>query len=282
MQMNCAWSEYLKVLPLWMRDQVDKYGGENLQELRLRINKPPVLVMNNLTMEFDRVVTEDDIRYLVNIASKYSPWSANSITRGYITIAGGHRIGVCGEAIVRNGVVEGIRKINALCIRVARDFPGISSAIQTEGESILIVGTPGVGKTTFLRDLIRNYSLYGSKSVGVVDERGEIFPMNNGSCCFDTGPKTDVLSWTNKQSGIEMLLRSMNPGVIAVDEISSAEDCATLLRAGWSGVYLFATAHAAGKEDLYRRSTYKPLMKTMLFDKIITIFSDKSWKIERL
>ena len=146
----------------------------------------------------------------------------------------------------------------------------------------MILGSPGSGKTTFLRDLIRQISNRGKESVAVVDERGELFPGHQGISFFDPGSKTDILRGCPKASGIEMVLRTMGPGVIAVDEITAEADCAALMRAGWCGVRLIATAHASGPDDLRSRPIYRSLRQCGLFGQAVILKHDKSWTAERM
>ena len=280
--MICAWDSLIHILPIWMRDEVDRLGRENLQELRLRKNLSPELIFNGYSMYIDRTIRQDDLDFCINIASNYSPWTATTLSNGYITAAGGHRIGVCGEAVVENGFMTGIRSADMLCIRVARDFPGISKNIPLCAGSTLIIGSPGSGKTTLLRDLIRRQSQRRQGSIGVVDERRELFPKHNDNSCFDPGPKTDILSGCRKGQGIEILIRCMNPITIAVDEITSKEDCKVLLHAAWCGVSLFATAHAGSKEDLYSRMVYKPLIESQIFKTLVIMHPDKSIELEMI
>ena len=229
----------------------------------------------------NEIVSVDDITFTVNSASRYSPWSASTIRRGYITAPGGHRIGLCGDAVMQNGEMTGIRNPNALCIRIARDFPGIASKAPNS-DSLLIIGRPGSGKTTLLRDLIRNRSNAEGGSIGVVDERGELFPVSRGMSCFDTGKKTDILTGCGKAQGIDMALRTMGPATVAVDEITAEEDCEALLRARGCGVRLLATAHAAGVDDLRSRPVYRKLCESGLFSVVAVLGRDKSWKLERM
>ena len=280
--MRCAWQEYLKLLPVWLRKEVDERCKEDLQELRLRTGQPPTLIAAGGIAVIDRIAAGEDLNYVINAASQYSPWAASTISKGYITATGGHRIGVCGEAVIHNGLVTGIRTVTSLCIRVARDFPGIAANAVRYNGSILIVGPPCSGKTTLLRDLIRQRSNSGVGSIAVMDERGEIFPVVNGSPCYSSGKNTDILTGCSKQQGIDILLRTMGPSCIAVDEITEETDCHALLNAGWSGVTLLATAHAAGKSDLYSRPVYSPLIKNHLFDTLLLLQSDKTWKAERI
>lgn len=273
--MRCAWKELLAILPVWCRKEVDELGREHLQELRLRLGLPPELIRWGGNVRLNRAVTAEDLSYTVNTASRYSPWAAATVAKGYLTAPGGHRIGLCGEAVLQNGTMTGLRQITSLCIRVARDIPGIARKLQCHTGSILILGKPGCGKTTLLRDLIRLRSEV--ESIGVVDERGELFPAG-----FDTGSRTDILTGCGKAQGIEALLRTMSPGTIAVDEITAGEDCVALIQAGWCGINLLATAHAASREDLLHRPVYKPLTKSGLFDTLVILHSDKSWMAERM
>lgn len=280
--MQCAWDALLNLLPIRLRAAVDRQSKNNLQELRLRLGRQPELVTAAGSFWLQDTITAADIQFCINAASKYSPWAAHTTQYGYITAAGGHRIGICGEAITDNNRVTGLRNPTALCIRVARDFQGISADIPVHNSSVLILGPPGSGKTTLLRDIIRKCSNTGKHHISVVDERGELFPSINGKFCYDVGNKTDILSGCRKDHGIEMLLRCMGPSVIAVDEITAAEDCEALIQAGWCGVHLFATAHANGKDDLFSRPVYKPIVETHLFNTVVTLNPDKTWRVERM
>lgn len=268
--MTCAWTEFLALLPPWLRPEVDKSGRETLRELRLRLGEGPELV-GGTSRFLSRKVNREDLTYVLNGASRYSPWAAASVAEGYLTIPGGHRMGLCGEVVVKDGIVTALRTCTSVCIRVARDFPGLAQKAAGLEGSILILGAPGSGKTTLLRDLIRQRSR--KMAVGVVDERGELFPEGT----FFAGERTDVLSGCPKPLGLDRLLRTMGPKCIAVDEITSREDCQGLLRAGWCGVSLMATAHAAGKRDLLTRPVYGPLVETHLFDHILTVLPDQRW-----
>jgi stage III sporulation protein AA len=279
MQMNCAWQELLSFLPTSLRYEVDIAGKETMQELRLRAGQTAELICGTKHMRVPAKVSQQDLQFVLNIASKYSPWLSETLTRGYLTAPGGHRIGVCGEVVIKDGRITGIRNATSLCIRVARDFHGLANDYNLLNGSVLIIGQPGSGKTTFLRDLIRNRSERSQECVAVVDERCEIFPhMAN----FETGHRTDVMSGCSKKEGIEMMLRTMGPDTIAVDEITSESDCKGLLHAAWCGVSLIATAHAGSKCDLFNRPVYKPLIKAGIFDWLVILRKDKSWFAERI
>ena len=277
--MKCEWDKLLAILPPDLREPVDRLGKEELQELRLRKGQCPQLILGNCEKLLQRLVTTEDILHVINTASRYSPWAASGLGMGYITAPGGHRIGICGEAVVKEGKVTGIRNPSSLCIRVARCFPGIAGHAGEKPGNILIAGPPGTGKTTLLRDLIRQISDRQSGAVVVVDERGELFPEG---CGFPVGKHTDVLTGCGKPAGIDMALKTMGPSVIAVDEITSEADCDALGQAVWCGVRLIATVHASGKEDLSGRRIYRRLLESGHFDRLLVLRQDKSWTEERM
>ena len=273
--MTCAWNELLSILPLRMRRHANELGRADAHQIYLRRGERPELVLGDRPAFLEETVTAEDLNFVINTASRYSPWAAATISRGYITAPGGHRIGICGDAVVKNGEISGIRNISSLCIRVARDFPGLSGELVRQSGSVLILGAPGWGKTTLLRDLIREKSKSG-KYVSVVDERDELFPAG-----FSRGPRTEVLTGCRKAEGVEMLLRTMGPEIIAMDEITAEEDCLALQNAAWCGVALLATAHASSLADYLHRSVYAPLVRQNLFETIVILHRDKSWHLER-
>lgn len=273
--MKCAWRELLSVLPLWLRTDVDRLGQMDAQEIRLRLGQSPCLVCKNENHYLHGNVTQDDLQFVVNTASQYSPWASQTVACGYITASGGHRIGMCGDAIMQNGCVNGIRTVSSLCIRVARDFPGVALPLMQCKGSVLIIGPPGSGKTTMLRDLIRQRSALGA--VCVADERGEIFPSG-----IYRGSNVDVLYGPSKADSIEMLLRTMNPYAIAVDEITATRDAEAVKSAFGCGTHIFATAHAWDLSDLNRRAAYKNLMECNVFTHIAVLKRNKTCHVERV
>lgn len=279
--MDCQWTALLNILPAWLRAIVSQTQDKYLQEIRLRVGCNPTLVCKGEIIRARRPATKDDLEFCINTASRYSPWAHQSMANGFIAVQGGHRIGICGTVIVDNGVPMGIRDVSSLCIRVARQFTGIGERAAHYSGNILILGRPGSGKTTLLRDIIRCKSQNGMV-VCVVDERQELFPCVGGVSCFQCGENTDIISGCRKADGIEMAIRLMNPDVIAVDEITANRDCDALINAGWCGISLLATAHAASKMDFLVRPIYRPLVESRLFDTLLILHEDKSWRLERV
>lgn len=273
MQMICAWNELISILPQWLRQQIVAFEKKPLEEIRMRVNSPPELVCSDCTRWLTQIVQADDIRFCVNAASRYSPWAASTVSQGYITAQGGHRIGLCGEAVIKNGFFAGFRTVHSLCIRIARDFSGAASLVDSYNKSILILGAPGWGKTTLLRDLARKTA--SDCEVGVVDERRELFPDG-----FPIGKRMDILYGCPKHQGIETLLRTMTPEVIAVDEITAEEDCKAIINAIGCGIRLLATAHASGMEDYQKRCVYNQLRTNSVFDCFLILHPDKTYHME--
>lgn len=269
--MKCAWDNLLSILPSGLR----RLEPDGIWEIRLRLGQNVELTGPEGSRWLAYKPKKDDLNFVINTASRYSPWTAQTMAQGYITAPGGHRIGLGGEVVVDNGKVTGVRTVDSLCIRVARDITGIGREHRSLRGSVLILGPPGAGKTTLLRDLCREVSL--RETVAVVDERGELFPAG-----FDRGKSMDVLFLCPKPQGVDMALRTLGPSTIAVDEITGEEDARALLRAGWCGVRLLATAHASGMQDLKTRPIYKSLMEEHLFDHILICRRDKSRPAERM
>lgn len=280
--MTCAWTSFLSVIPAWMRSEIDLLAADTLQELRLRVDRFPELITMSGNLQLKSAVKYEDLKFCINAASRYSPWSAWTSRYGYITASGGHRIGLCGQVSVKDAVMTGVAVPTSLCIRIARDFKGLVKDERLLYGSVLIVGSPGSGKTTLLRDLIRFRSENNRGAIAVVDEKEEIFPTDNGKLYFPPGPRTDIICGCSKAQGIDCLLRNMGPQTIAVDEITAAEDCIALAHAGRCGVDLLATAHAGSKRDFIKRPIYRPIIESGIFEYLLILREDKTWTFERI
>lgn len=214
----------------------------------------------------------------------FPPTPHGSIAQA-ISRRGGHRLGLCGTAIVREGKMTGMKELRSVCIRVARDFPGLAAGLPDRlgTGSALILGPPGAGKTTLLRDLIRQISDGKGEAVAVADQRGELFPALYQGYQFQTGSRTDVLTGASKAEGMELLLRSMGPKWIAVDEITALEDCAAMEQCSYCGVRFLATAHAWSVEDLAPAARYTGrLLQTGMFQTAVVLQPDQTYTVEEL
>lgn len=265
-----------------MTELIDPETKADAEEIRLRVGQPLGLTLGTGDRLCGRtVVTSRDMDTVLEIATGASVYAAEeSIRRGYITVRGGHRIGICGTAVVKNGEICGIREMSSISIRIAREHKGIAREIYEElatrgrAESLIIIAPPGWGKTSFLRDLIRLVSDGGvlpSMRVAVADERGELAAALAGAPQLDLGVNSDVMTGAPKDRAVLMLLRTMNPQVIAVDEITAPEDVQALMKAANCGTLLLATAHAESVNDFIRRPVYEPLLENSVFKDAVTI-----------
>lgn len=265
--------ELLSILPPGFRKEMDQYDLHEIQEIRLRLDNPGELVTDHGSRWLSHRTSSDDLNFLVNAASRYSPWAASTVAKGFLTAPGGHRIGLCGDAVIQNGAMTGIRTVTSACIRIVHDIQGIAKGIPSG--NVIVLGAPGWGKTTLLRDLIRQRAEAGT--VAVVDERGEIFPTG-----FMRGKRTDVLTGCRKSEGISIMIRTMSPKTLAVDEITEEADTKALLDAYGCGVSLLATAHAASLEEFRSRLVYQPLNQHKVFHWALVLHPDKHWQLERM
>ena len=252
------------------------------EELRLRVGRPMTVVQSGEERSLGGSAVEGrDLEQLVEIASRASLHAVlDQVRRGYLTMRGGHRIGLCGTAVMREGEVHNLSRLSSANIRVARQVLGaadpVLEAVCPQGrlESTLILAPPGLGKTTLLRDLIRQVSDGRNCQplrVAVADERGEVAGLYHGRPQLDVGARTDVLEGCPKAQGLMLLLRAMNPQVLAADEITDPQDVAALRTAVGCGAVLLATAHGTVKEDLERRVLYRTLLEEGLFRRLVRI-----------
>ena len=222
--------EILEYFPLHIKNELSKYINSNkLEEIRVRNQRPIILKCNNVLIKTQYFVKTEDILEIMQKITENSLYSyQKQISEGYITLKGGHRVGISGNVVMENEKVININYIYSLNFRIANEIIGVSNevfkTIYNDGNILnsLILSPPGAGKTTLLRDLIRNLSEY--KTVGVVDERGEIAAMYKNSPQNDLGVQVDILNNIPKSIGMKMLIRSMAPEVICADEIGTKED----------------------------------------------------------
>lgn len=263
------------LLPESMRRQAAERCGR-AEELRLRVGRRPTALIDGVEREFGGPeVTGDDLRAVLERATGASlHTAAQALAQGYLS-CGGLRIGVCGVAAVQEGRITGFRAFSSLAIRIPRQCRGVCDALTDRlyaagFESTLVISPPGGGKTTALREIVRRLSDAGTR-VAVVDERNELSATENGRPRFDLGRDSDVLVGVGKAEGAMLLLRTMNPQVIAMDEISGKEDIDAAAQICGCAVGLLASAHASSAEELRMRPLYRMLLELGLFRNLVVI-----------
>ena len=250
--------DMIRYLPKEMRQSVDSDTVEKAEEIRLRVGQPLEIVMGDEGIKRYGNISQMQMRECLNYLTGYSPYILEEEMRqGCFTIEGGHRVGISGH---KGAVTDSVSSVGAINIRVAHEVKGCAAELipwMKKGEgwyhTILFSG-PGVGKTTCLRDLIRIISsgegLHRGYKVGLVDERSEIAACHMGVPQNDLGERCDVLDNCPKSVGMRMLLRSMSPAILAVDELGSAEEFEMVQEAMNSGVYVLGTMHAGNVTEL--------------------------------
>lgn len=272
-----------------IQQELDTYNIK-IEEIRLRSNKPLILKIGQETKVIDYIIKQQEVLQIFENICENSLYSyTRQICDGYITIKGGNRVGVVGSAVINNGKVININYISSLNFRIARQQIGVSNFIMRDiideksgnVHNTLIVSPPGGGKTTLLRDIVRNISNgyneigFKGKTVGVVDERGEIAAMYKGIPQNDLGIRTDVIDNITKPEGMRILVRSMCPDVIACDEIGSIEDIKAIDYAMCSGVKGIFTAHGKDLDELNKNTELCKLLNKHIFERIILLNIEK-------
>ena len=267
--------------------------ADKLEEIRLRSSKPLILKIEQEIIVTEYIVSQQEVLQSFEKICESSIYSyRKQICDGYITIKGGNRVGIVGSAVVDNGQVTNINYISSLNFRIASQRIGCSNnvmedIIDFQNNSVyntLIVSPPGCGKTTLLRDIIRNISNgtvgFNGKTVGIVDERGEIAAMYKGIPQNDIGIFTDVISNVSKAKGMNMLIRSMSPDIIACDEIGSKEDIEAISTAICSGAKGIFTVHGRSIEEIMLNDNLNNLLKKNIIERIFILNPKKKGDAE--
>ncbi|MGL4914254.1 MAG: stage III sporulation protein AA [Romboutsia sp.] len=302
--MNKLSDEIINSLSVNLREKIKSISKNNvnIEEIRLRSQKPLILNANNkdyfynlnsgqldVKMDNPYIVTKEDVEQTFQIICKYSIHSfMDDIKKGFITLKGGHRVGLVGKAIVEDGQVKNLKHVSSLNIRVSREIKGCSDKIlphiiraNNQVNNTLIISPPQCGKTTLIRDVVRNlsngnedYAFKGIK-VALIDERNEISGSYLGIPQMDVGIRTDIIETCPKDLGIMMLLRSMSPNLIVTDEIGNIDEIKALYTALNGGVSLITTVHGDSIEDIKTRKELSNLLDKDLFKKIIILSAKK-------
>lgn len=259
---------------------------EELQEIRLRVGHPVILLYQNEESILRHIVCERDLNETMEYVSNYSLYAyENELRQGFITVEGGHRVGVAGQVLSEHGNVKKMKQISSLNIRISHEvidcaepiFPYITYNKQVC--HTLIISPPKCGKTTMLRDVIRQIS-NGNRwvkgcTVGVVDERSELAGCYQGIPQNHVGMRTDVLDCCPKAEGMLMLIRSMAPQVIAVDEIGSVDDVRAMEYAMHCGCKMIATVHGNSMEEIRKKPVLDDLIRKRRFERYIVLRNGK-------
>ncbi|KGM94990.1 stage III sporulation protein AA [Clostridium novyi A str. 4552] len=268
------------VLPKEMQMKLDSINNiDKLQEIRIKVNKPLIIYLENKEIILDYIIKKEDIKIILQRISNYSIYAfEEEIKQGYITIKGGHRVGICGSCVIQDEAIKTIKNIASLNIRICREVIGCSNKIMPyilKRENVfntIIISPPKCGKTTLIRDISRNLSI-AKKKICIIDERSEIASCFEGVPQMDVGIRTDILDNCVKSQGIIMAIRSMAPEVIVCDEIGTNRDVESIIMAMNSGVNLITTIHGFGIEDLYRRPVFNEVIENKIFNRAIILSS---------
>lgn len=264
--------------PMKIRQQIesmDSFTKESIEEVRVYRGKEIQVFAGGKKLKLSGRIEGGDINNLLNNLMKFSYYAyEDDMAKGFITIDGGHRVGICGKTVMDKDRVTMIRDISSLNIRYSKEIIGCSDTLMhlivnkdNSLNNVLIVSPPGCGKTTLLRDIARNIGTKGYK-VGICDERSEITGMYNGESSYHFGMMTDVLDGCPKAEGMLMMIRSMSPQVVITDEIGKKEDVSAIKSCVNCGVKVITTIHGNDVTDLKKSAIYETI-ENKTFDVII-------------
>ena len=276
----------LKFLPKNIADLINKLPPnqkEELEEIRIRISRPIEITLKGAPRFLSYIIRQEDAFHLMNKISQFSIYTLEEeLKRGYITVSGGHRIGLAGKVILEEGKVKAIRDIASFNIRIAKEKIGIAEKItpfiyKDSWMHTMIIGPPQTGKTTLLRDIARIISTgklekgIQAYKVGIVDERSEIAGCVNGIPQMSFGHRLDVLDSCPKAEGMMMMIRSMSPDVLVVDEIGRKEDAEAIKEAVHAGIKLIMTTHGSSLDEVKNRPSLKTIIDQNIFQRFIVL-----------
>lgn len=292
--MEMVFSFLPKKLCAQLQDMTPMMMGK-VEELRIRVGRPLEVIIGGDPFFFPYEVSSSDAEQLLNSIGQFSLYTLEEeLKRGYITIAGGHRVGLAGKVILENGAVKAVRDISSFNIRIAREKIGVAEPLtdylfKGEWQHTLLIGAPQTGKTTVLRDIARMISSgidrkgIAPQKVGIVDERSEIAGCVHGVPQLEFGTRVDVLDGCPKAEGMMMMIRSMSPDVLIVDEIGRVEDTQAVLEAVNAGIKLIITTHGHTLAEVKKRPFFSEILKQNIFERFIELqrgkFGARSYKV---
>lgn len=261
---------------------------DKLYEIRLRVGRPLFLTYDGGECFLKRkerepyLVTQEDLKETLEYVSGYSLYAyEEEVRQGFLSVQGGHRVGVTGKVILNGNQIQGMKYISCINVRLAHQVKGCADLVMPYIQNkdwiahTLIISPPRCGKTTLLRDIIRQISNgrdgVEGKTVGVVDERSELAGCYQGIPQNDLGIRTDILDGCPKAEGMQMLIRSMSPAVVAVDELGGEEDFQAVRSVIHCGCKLIATAHGNSLDDILQQPLFKKLLQERVFERYILL-----------
>lgn len=260
-----------------LKKELSAFKGKNINEIRLRADCPISVLVDGKTVFIDKIkpTIEDIENVMLKVCKRSIHTYEEQIKLGFITSDNGERIGLSGEIVKSEGKISTIKNVTSLCIRIPNDIYGVAldffnKVYVKNGGSVLVLSEPGVGKTTFIRDLTRLISDVLNKNVIVVDERNEI-AVKNGNRKLLHGKNIDVLTYSDKQFGFTQAIRTLNPHVIVTDELIEDSDVSSVIDTIYGGVWVVATAHAKSIDDCFSRLRLVKLKESKAFDYYVVI-----------
>jgi len=263
------------------QDQLKSFDMLDIEEIRMSVGQPLLVRTGRKEQRVWPKSRQSDLEQLIASACRQSVYAyTDTLRQGFITLEGGHRIGVCGFGVIHGKELHTITSVSSAVIRIARQVFGCADGLfQKMKGSTLLLGEPGSGKTTLLRDLVRQMSDRAYLRIGLADERGEVSAAVHGTPQLQIGMRTDTLVNIPKAEAAMMLLRTMHPQWIAMDEITAPADLDAIEHISYCGVNVLATAHAFGIKDLEYRPLYRRMMQMGVFCNVVLLKNDKTYEV---
>ncbi len=275
-------------LPRTVGKTLAQQPENGVREIRVRAGGRASILTNEGEIFCSGAFSQPQVAQMAEALCEHALYVRSEEQRqGFVTLRGGHRMGLCGRVVASGQSIRALREISSLCVRVAGQWPGAADELLPylwDGRrvhSALIIGLPGMGKTTLLRDACRSLSEKGVHMC-VVDERSEIAAMSGGVAQLDVGSSTDVLDGCAKEAGMRWMLRAMSPDVLVTDELGGAPDAQAVMDAARSGVGVMATLHGRNLETALSRGAAYTMLQNQVFDRYVLLDAQRVGKISAI